>query len=367
MYKKLSILSFILVGIILTGASCVTSDTKTSGPTGMFRSVDSAENWQQIVALPTAKGVSSIANVNIFRIYEDPSDPNAIYLGSRGQGVFYSYDNGDTWRNASALNGKFIYAMAVDPKDKCNIFVSDGPHIYKTTDCSRTWTLVYTEERPDQRFVSLSMDPHRADVIYGAELGGDILKSVDSGRSWKVMKRFGFYLQYMTVDPKIKDRVYLGSYRNGLFRSDDGGVEWRDMSKSLEGFSDSKVFSRLILNPAQKDSIFWISKYGVLRSDDAGVTWNEIKLITPPGSVNIYSFAINPKNQKEMYYTATILGDNNTHVRSTFYKTIDGGNSWVTKKLPTTTIPTALRIHPDKPNVLFMGFSNLEKQLATTL
>ncbi|MBU0546368.1 hypothetical protein KKA13_03890 [Patescibacteria group bacterium] len=366
MFRRLTFISFVVAAVLLTGASCITTKT-ASGPVGMFRSLDKGETWKQISAMPTPTGVQSIGSLNIFRIYDDPNDVNAMYIGTRGQGLYYTYDNGDAWRVAPALAGKFIYGLVVDPYDKCNVYVSDGPHIYKTEDCTRTWNLVYTEERPAERLVSLTMDFKDRNVLYGAEVGGDILKSEDGGRNWRVIKRFGFNLQYIIADPNVPDRVYVASYRNGLYRTDNGGQNWLELNAGLDTFSGSKNFSRLVLNPAQRDSLFWISKYGILRSDDAGASWKEIPLITPPGSVNIYGFAINPKNQKEIYYTATILGDKNVHVRSTFYITTDGGSSWVTKKLPTNTIPTAIRMHPEENNVLFMGFTDLQQQAATTL
>jgi photosystem II stability/assembly factor-like uncharacterized protein len=274
--------------------------------------------------------------------------------------MYYTYDNGDTWQNIPALAGKFIYGFAIDPKNKCVLYASDGPHVYKSIDCSRSWNLVYTEERTNQRFVSLAVDYGDNNFIYGAEVGGDVMLSSDAGRSWRSIKRFGFQLQHLAADPQKSKRLYAASYRDGLFRSDDGGVTWVDLNNGLNGFNESKTFYRLVLNPGQIDSLFWISKYGILRSDDAGATWSELKLLTPPGNVNIYAFAINPNNQKEMYYTGTILGEKNVHVRSTFYKSVDGGVNWVTKKLPTNTVPAVLLIHPDKVDTIFLGFTLLD-------
>jgi hypothetical protein len=60
-----------------------------------------------------------------------------------------------------------------------------------------------------------------------------------------------------------------------------------------------------------------------------------------------------------MYYTGTILGSKNEHIRSVFYKTEDGGKNWVTKKMPTDTIPAYLLVHPENNNLIFMSFMNL--------
>jgi photosystem II stability/assembly factor-like uncharacterized protein len=65
---------------------------------------------------------------------------------------------------------------------------------------------------------------------------------------------------------------------------------------------------------------------------------------------------VNPQNDNEIYYTATI-GD-----RSTFYKTLDGGKNWITKKLPSGQIPVYLRVHKKNASVLFLGFTSLPKK-----
>jgi photosystem II stability/assembly factor-like uncharacterized protein len=295
----------------------------------------------------------------VYRIFTDPSDPKALYMSTRGQGLFYSYDSGETWTASSFWNGKFIYAFTVDPKDKCTIYVSDGPHIYKTTDCQRSWQLLFTEERPSQRFVALAIDYSDSRIVYGAEIGGDLFRSKDSGNSWRIIKNFNFELRDFVLDRFNPERLYAASYAQGLYRSDDTGASWEDISAGFANFSGSTSFYRLILNPTEKNALFWISKYGILRSSDAGATWSELKLLTPPGSVNIYGFAINPQNLSEIYYTGTILNDSNVNVRSTLYKTIDGGANWVTKKLPSNAIPTDLLMSKDNGKKIYLGFTTL--------
>ncbi|MFA6547387.1 MAG: hypothetical protein WCT11_00370 [Candidatus Magasanikbacteria bacterium] len=360
--KKIQLLLLaLIVGLLTTGAGCLQFGAQTVGPMGMYQSIDKGDTWKPITAFPTVAGVKSIATLKVYRVHTDPSDPNAMYLATRGQGLYYTYDNGVSWQVAPAMAGKFIYGLAVNPKNKCNIFVSDGQHIFKTEDCLRTWKNVYTEERPDQRVVSLAVDYGTSTTVYAAELGGDILVSNNLGVSWRVTQRFNFQLQYLVADQFTPGRVYVAAYTDGFYRSDDSGLTWKNLSAGLDSFADANRFYRLVLNPGKKDSLFWVSKFGILRSDDAGTTWVDLKLITPPGSVNIYAFDINAKNQNEMYYTGTILGEKNVHVRSTFYKTTDGGKNWITKKMPTNTIPVSILINPTKENVVSMGFAILDQ------
>ncbi len=355
MLKKIVSFSLLLAGVVLMGASCIKINSGTVGPVGVFRSDDKAETWKAVSAFPTAKQVLSLSNINVYRLFTDPSDPNTLYLGSRGQGLYYSYDNGETWQSFKQFDQRFIYALSVDPGDKCDIYVSDGPRIYKTVDCGRTWKLAYSEPRAGNRVVSISVDYADSSRVYGAMINGDILVSEDAGQSWRAVKRFPFTLQWLSVDPLTPGRIYVASEKNGLYRSDDQGATWIDLRSGLNNFSYSQEFYRLALSSNTKNRLFWVSRYGILRSDDAGETWNDVKLITAPGSVQIYAIAVNPKNDNELYYTGTAAAEGS--IASTLYKTIDGGKSWVTKRMPSSNIPVALSVQRTQTSMVFLGFT----------
>jgi photosystem II stability/assembly factor-like uncharacterized protein len=169
--KPAFLVGLFIVMLVLTGAGCISGSGSTTGPMGVFRSDDKGENWKKVATFPTAKGVQSIETVKVYRIFTDPSDPNALYLGTRGQGLYYSYNNGDSWQFANDLANKFIYSVAVDPKDKCTIYVTDGSSIYKTSDCSRTWTNIQTDPQPNSQITSLSVDYGNSQVVYAGVIG----------------------------------------------------------------------------------------------------------------------------------------------------------------------------------------------------
>lgn len=346
--------------VAVMGQSCISFGKAPTGPMGVFRSADKGDSWEQKNSYPTPQGVKSLAGARVYRLFTDPSDPNAIYMATRGQGLYYSYDRGDSWRFADAMVNKYIYGVVVDPSDKCTLYVTDGANIFKSDDCSRTWKTVYTETR-GQKITALAISPSSPAVVYASLFSGEIVQSADAGASWRVIKKFNAAIQVVATDPQSPGRLYVASVDNGFARSDDGGATWTSLTEGLRAFNDALVFYRLFLNPGQKDSVFWLSKYGLLRSDDAGKTWKEIKLLSPPGGVNIYSFAVSPKNQKEMYYVGTVFDDKGAS-RSTFYKSTDGGVNWVTKKLPTNTIPVTILVHPIDTNVLIMGFTIPDKK-----
>jgi len=355
MHKIAIKLSLLLLIVLFMGAGCVSfsnNDVGTSGSAGMFASTDKGETWQQIVTWPTAEGIKSIANVNVYRLFEDPQDINTMYLASRDAGLFYTYNEGRTWQQeGSPLNAGFIYGVAVHPHNKCIVYASNGRQVFRTDDCSRSWVEMYRESRSDVLITSLAFNQFSPYEVYLGQSNGDLLRSFDSGNSWSVIQRFGNGVTYIISSPLKEKLTYVVTSKSGLFRTEDGANSWVSLKDNMFKFSGALEYRRHLLHPTDPDTFYWISTYGILRSQDRGDTWEAYSLIHPPGSANIYAFAIDSTDDKNMYYTATI------GVRSTFYKSLDGGKNWITKKLPSGQYPVVLRVHPEKNNVLYLGFT----------
>lgn len=347
--------SMIALPIVLMGQGCVSlggGGKTNSGPAGMFVSSDKGENWKQISQLPTLEGVKTLSSASVYRLVNDPGDPKAMYWLTRNEGLLYSYDEGRSWRTVEGpLSKGFVYAFAVHPKDRCTMFGTSGSEVYLSTDCTRSWKEVYREARANARIVALTFNPFSPHHMFMATSNGDLLESLDSGVSWSVVRRFNAQVAQIEADPHQEGLIYVASRSKGLFRSFDGGATWTDLEDALDNFSDAIEYRRFFLHPTISQTIYWISTYGILVSDDGGDSWAAMELITPPGSAQIYAFAINPANDDEIYYTATING------RSTLYKSADGGTRWVTERLPSRQLPTMLRVHPTDGNMLYLGFT----------
>jgi photosystem II stability/assembly factor-like uncharacterized protein len=329
------------------------------GGLGIYRSADKGETWQEINVYPTAQGVKSLSSLKVYRLFNDPSDPNALYMASRSQGLFYSYDKGDSWQMVPFFAGKFVYSLAIDPVDKCTIYATDGGSVFLSDDCNRTWKQVYASQR-GSRIVSVVIDYADRNNILVAMEDGSVLQSLNSGASWRVLKSFGGTIRELVADPKNPGRLYAASSQSGVARSDDSGKTWIDIRNGLENYTEGLSYYRLVLDPSTKDSIYWLSKYGIFHSVDAGQTWQEIKLVTSPGTVNIYNLAVNPANPKELAYTATIFGADSKVSSSKLYKSIDGGVTWFNRKLPSSAVPVFLYAHPTQAGVLYAAFTSIQ-------
>ena len=348
---------FLLAMFLLVGQGCIGSSTgadgvKTTGPAGMYITTDKGEHWQPIVSYPTAEGVQNLSGASVYKIVPDLHDLQTLYWLSREHGMFFTTDDGKTWQRVKgSLESGFVYDLAIHPRDPCTIYATNGTFIFKSEDCTRSWVEVYRESRTDVGIRSVEFHQFPPYQIFTGSTNGDVLVSNDFGESWSVSERTGMSISDIVADPFQKDRLYISTKTNGLYRTDDGGTVWTSLSAHLSAFPQALEYRRLVLHPTKPGVLYWISTYGILVSEDAGDTWTAMSLITPPGSAQIYTFGVNPQNDNDMYYTATI---NN---RSTFYRSIDGGQSWITRRLPTGQIPTALFPHPEHPDWVYLGFT----------
>ena len=341
-FSKIATPIFALSSLLFMGAGCIGPSTsgdtlQTSGTAGIYISSDKGEAWQPLVSYPTVSGVQSLAGVSVYRIIPDPHDSHTLYWLSRTHGMFLTNDDGKSWQQVkSPLSSGFVYDLTIHPEDPCTLFATNGTFVYKSEDCTRTWKEVYRESRADVSIRTLEFHQFAPFQMLAGMSNGDLLTSNDFGSSWTLAKRLGNSIVEIVSDPYQANRLYLATRSSGLYRSDDGGTEWVSLSAGLQTYTGALEYHGMTLHPSTAGTLYWISTYGILMSQDA---------------VQIYSFGIGPKTDTELYYTATI------NSRSTFYRSIDGGKSWITRRLPTGQIPTALYIPPEHVDWVYLGFT----------
>lgn len=356
MFKKPQIIILLLFAfVLLGGVGCIKIDFSGGGggsDGGVFKAVDKGVEWvQKGKILTTGERVRSIANVDVLTLTVDPQDNNAIYMGSYGQGLFYSYDGGEGWNQAPRLQQGNVLSIAVSPKSKCVIFAAYQNKVIESTDCSRTFQVAYFESRSGVQITYVAVDPNNASVVYAGSSDGNILKSGDAGKSWMSVGRLGDSIKKILINPKNSAILYVATARHGIYRSRNAGGSWEELAENFKDYKDARKYQDLQFDLTKNDSLVYASIYGLLRTDDGGKTWEPIELLTPPGSATIYALGVNPRNGNDIFYSTA----------TTFYRTLDGGNRWITEKLPTSRAGSAILIDPENPNVMYLGVRRLGK------
>lgn len=322
-------------------------------PVGIYKSIDRGDNWVTknniLSASPTIR--PTLDNINVQTLILDPTDSRTLYLGSQGQGLYYSYDGGDSWWQSGPIRQGDINAIAVpnSPSIRCTIYIATANRILRTTDCGRFWDQQYYDTRLQEKVLSLAINRENPSIIYAGLTTGDVLKSSDAGKSWETIVRLKGRITHIVPHVLKSSTLYLTIEGRGFWRSENDGKNWQDMSEQLKKFSGALSISDLTTDPTRPDTVITASKYGLVRTTDGGASWSALPLLTPLSSVSISAVALNPNNPAEIYYTTD----------KTLYRSKDAGETWETKTLPVSGGHTVLLVDPKVPATLYMGTSRI--------
>ena len=351
--KLLLVIPAIIFVFALAGCTIGSGKDTSKIDSGLFKSINKGETWQQKVLIPTVSGQpSNIAGIDAASLAIDPGDANAIYFGSIGSGLFYSYNGGNTWQKSAGLGNASIRSIAIDPDSKCVIYATIGNKVYKTEDCSRNWAEVYYDNEVSATIDSIAIDHFNSSVVYIGVSRGDLIKSSDNGESWQTVHRLNkVAIKKIVIDPSDSRFIYLLTARKGVFYTEDGGGNWSDFNDILKELKLGLEVKDIVLAKSEPNTIFLATTYGLLKSADKGKNWEQIELILPEKKATINAIAVNPENSEEIYYVTN----------TTFYRSLDGGENWSSRKLPTSRAGWKLVLDPKNPSTIYLSVRNLGK------
>lgn len=352
---KLSFL-FAITALLLSGCTIGFNTGAGTGAAGaadggVYKSFNKGTSWEQKVLIQTVGGKRSIASLDIISLALDPEDNKAIYAGSLENGLVYSYDGGEGWQIAMSLGKVTVTNVAVDPANKCVIYATAVNKVYKSVDCSRTWAVAYFDNEPTTAITSLVIDGSNNNNVFIGTSRGEIIKSLDRGGSWQTLNRFDSRVDKIVISPVNARVIFVGAYAKGIFRSTDAGANWVNLSDKLKAFTSGGSFRDLVMVKAERPTIFLATNFGLAKSTDSGDTWSKIELLLEKTRIKINAIAVNPFEANEIYYVTD----------TTFYRSLDGGKNWASKKLPTSRTGHKLLIDPKNPSIIYLAVKQAKK------
>lgn len=373
-YQHLKLSALLLVAAtIMSGCSLsLTSSNsvqKNLSDGGIYVSTNRGDAWRQAGGVRVVSGSKNINYLDANSLVLDPQDSQAIYFGSRDKGVYYAYGIGSGWNEVTDLAKMSVNDIKVDPKDKCTIYVTSGNRVYRSEDCSRSFTQIYYDNNTGVAVNSIVIDQYNTKNLYIATSRGEVIKSIDAGASWRTIQRLPKEgkegVTAIFTSPLDSRQLFIASTKNNIYSfssntntnaSSSEDIEknfsidnWQDISATLRAMNVVGNFRSLVICPADP-KMFIATDKNISRSADNGATWEKINILTTEKDAIINDFVVSPKNCGEMYYVTN----------TTFYRSLDGGVSWMTRKLPTTRAGWKLAIDFNNPNNLYLGTRKLE-------
>src|SRR5256885_3216957 len=225
------------------------------------------------------------------------------------------------------------------------------------------------------RVMSIAVNPKNKFEYYVGVASGGVWKTVNDGTTWTpVFDDEGSYsIGWVELDPHDSSVVWVGSgesnsqrsvgYGDGIYRSDDGGKDWKNL-----GLKKSEHIGRVVVDPRDSKVIYvaaegplWgpVGDRGLYKSSDGGKNWKAVLTISE--NTGVVDVQLDPSNPDIVYAAAY---QRRRHVftlidggpESSIYKSTDAGETWnkITSGLPSVDMGRiGLAVSPADPNVIY--------------
>jgi len=191
-------------------------------------------------------------------------------------------------------------------------------------------------------------DYKNKNTFYFGATGGGVWKTTDGGSNWKNIsdKYFGGSIGAVAVAPSDENIIYVGEGENtmrgnvseglgGIWRSDDAGRTWRNL-----GLSDGRHIIRIIVHPRDPNTV-WLAvmghlfgpnkERGVYKTTDGGKTWKQTLFVNDQTGCS--DLVMEPGNPTVFYVgmwraLRTPYSMESGGDGSGLWKSVDGGVTW---------------------------------------
>ena len=292
------------------------------------------------------------AGWEMYHLKGSPVDPNRIYAsqtsGWFGQIIQRSDDGGKTWHQPGTPPGEPA-APAGPPKGDSNKFAYDASPETGKPLTTHQW---YDGTQHPWEFKRVwHLEPSLTDpnTVYAGVEDAAIFRSTDGGENWKELPGLrghgtgpkwqpgagGMCLHTIILDPSNSQRMWIAISAAGAFRTDDGGKTWKPINKGLRSQyipdQDAEIghcVHHVAMHPSRPGVLFMQKHWDVTRSDNAGDEWKEVSGNLPTD----FGFAIDVHaHEPETIYVVPIKSDSEHFVHEgklRVYRSRTGGNEW---------------------------------------
>jgi photosystem II stability/assembly factor-like uncharacterized protein len=265
---------------------------------GVFKSTDGGVSWTAIFDAQTVApiGAIAVARHNPNDVWVGTGESNPRNTVEEGSGIWHSTDGGKTWKHCGLDDAGSISSISLDPRDPRTVVVGVLGHIFRdsttrgvyvTRDGGASWSrTLYVgpssgasdverfPDHPSSLFAGIwQLRRTPWTLISGGPLGG-LYRSDDSGASWRKLTGHGLpggLTGRIGIAAGTAGRVYaiIQSRAGDIWRSDDGGSTWRVMPHSPLVGARPFYFSKLYVDPRNRERVINVSLILSLSTDGA--------------------------------------------------------------------------------------------------
>ncbi len=288
-----------------------------------------------------------------------------ILVGTVGQGIMRSGDDGESWRRVGIGQGlhsdAMVRALANDPRRPEIVYAGTDKGLYRSDNAGEMWQLV---DSPLSRYCvwAITIDATEPQVMYagtGTPTPSTFFRSTDSGKSWEERPaqiaeecpNVGIpRVTGIAIDPTNRRNIWLGIEVDGARHSSDGGDTW----VKINGAIPNPDVHNVAVAGGPPKTVFVLVNNEVYTSTDEGGTWNalHVRESFPWGYPR--GVAVHPADPRTVFLT---IGDSTPGRTGAVMRSKDAGKTW--ESLPLSVQPNSavwvVHLQPADANVVFAG------------
>ncbi|MCL5666634.1 MAG: hypothetical protein M1383_02590 [Patescibacteria group bacterium] len=344
--KKIILIS----AIFLLSAGC--NIFQKAVPAGVVKTVNGGADWQFSNAVAGGKN-ATISGLDISKLAFSPQNRETVFAGSYNGGLYKSQDSAASWANI--LSKIAVYDFAISPADEKVIYAAgyfgNQGKVLKTSDGGGSWQEIYNDPTGQNAVRSLALNPANPNQITIGTSSGNIIRSDDSGISWRLVANFSDKVNEMSWQ---NGSLFVLLSTKGLFKSSSTPGSFDDLTANLSKPSYSNyaapsetisAFSQFYADSLSANLMYLTASNGLYKTVDGGRTWQKMALPVKQDSNAAVSVAVSNASSNIVF----------TNIGSTIYKSTNGGGTWQTQSLATTGYVNYILIDPVLPQIAYAG------------
>ena len=262
-------------------------------PVGLFLSIDQGTTWTQQAATGMTSASTTTYSGYCMTLAVDPSSPgngagDTVFFGTRDQAR--STDSGGSFTGLSGIHADtHAWAFFSPPSpDPTIVFCGTDGGINRSEDGGVAWVTRNAGKLQTGLFYNLDLKPDATASASAGALQDNGLKFGASGPTWSPGRGAdGWDIVYSgtTATRLLASTNSGGPPRTAVFRSDDDGVTWANVTPFPNAGTESGFFlCNLAADPNSADVFYASGNVNLWQTQDAGATWRPLTPI-PSGFI----------------------------------------------------------------------------------
>ena len=354
--------------VVYTGMGESTIRADVSHGDGVWKSTDRGRTWVHL-------GLADTRHISEIRIH--PRDPDRVWVAALGhafgpnseRGVFRTTDGGASWERVLYTDDRSGAAdLALDTRNPAVLYASlwethrnfwelssggPGSGLWKSTDGGTTWTEITAKlglpASATLGKIGVAASPARSGRVWAlveSDAAPGLYRSDDFGDTWTLatdrqeLRYRPWYYMHVFADTRDEDTVYVNNLR--MWKSTDAGAHFTSMPTPHGDNHD------LWIDPHDNRRMIQGNDGGANVSFNAGASWSSVY-----NQLTAQLYTVDTDGGEPHYVVYGTQQDNSSiGVPS---GTNDGAIAWGDCRIAGTGESGYVAVHPDNPDVVYVG------------